>query len=224
MIAYSKAISAYNSQDSVNYGDIKLHHITESELKSIPTWVKNRPNENGCFHWRAPAFTSLQPDHIPVIGAEQFLELEEYAIILLGNLQEGDRLPIKMIPKNPFGYDIDYLTFQKYSHCFPTSHTYTHSENLVFTDKEGKKTTYKWLPIVYFSEKNHCLIKDLASIIGYWSMCRLNNNESLFLDLFKIIQRERCFHLKPNGQLFYKECFDEHDYPEKQGAIHSFGN
>lgn len=184
--AYNKAIE--DARKDLFSARERLHVITEEEKKSIPKSVLNKPNGVGKYFWRAPAFQYMD--------CSGFSDLEEQpmasiALIALGNLQSGDRVPFRMIPKKVCGYAMEYLTFEKYSHKFPTGRHYIHTETLNFTDKNGKVVRLQALPQTYYMDKTWDKIRGLASIISYWNMCRLSNEESMFLDLFKILQRER---------------------------------
>ena len=200
-LAYNKAIE--DARKDFFSARKHLHVITEEEKKSIPKSVINKPDGVGKYFWRAPAF-----QYLDCFG---FDDLEEQpmcsiALLVLGNLQSGDKVPFRMIPKRICGYDMEYLTFVKYTHKFPTGHHYIHSETLTFLDKEGKTVRFQSMPTVYYGDKVWSFIQGLASIISYWNMCRLSNEEDMFLDLFKILQRERTLGWKQDiGMTLYND-------------------
>lgn len=184
--AYNKAIE--DARKDLFSARKHLHVITDEEKKSIPKSVLNKPNGVGKYFWRAPAFQYMDCSGFYDLETQPMASI---ALIVLGNLQKGDRVPFRMKPRTISGYDMEYLTFEKYSHKFPSGKYYIHTETLNFIDSEGKAVRFQNMPTVYYGNKVWDKIQGLASILSYWNMCRLNNEESMFLDLFKILQRER---------------------------------
>ena len=218
-MAYSLAIFDLESQNRSWIGK-SLHHVSKEEKALVPSWVKNKSFETEKYFWRAPSFQTLKPDNVNIqIKDDRILDFEEYAIILLGNLKEGDRLPYKLVPTK-IGHTVEYLIFEKYNHCFPSRDVFIHTESLSFKTPNGDKKTFQNLPYGYYFKSNFEFIQDLASLLSYWSMCRLSNEEPMFFDLFSIIKRERCFSISNTGILCYKECLEEHEYKEKPNPIH----
>lgn len=185
LCAFSKACQDY--EKSTYQADRVLHKISDEELKSIPKEFKDKPSGVGRYFWRAFSFQYLEIDRCE--GDDPMLQ---YVQLLLGNLKPGDRLPVRMIPKKPFGYEMEFLTFVKYKHTFPTNRSYIHSETLTFTDISGKKVYFKGMPTYVFHDKIWYTVRRIADILSFWNSCRHSNNEELFGDLFNIIRRERC--------------------------------
>ncbi len=219
--AYSLAVSDLESQKR-SWTPRSLHKISKEEKSLVPSWVKNKSFKTGTYFWRAPSFQYLKPNNVNIqLNDDRILDFEEYAIILLGNLKEGDRLPYKLVPTK-LGHTVEYLIFEKYNHCFPSQDVFIHTESLCFKTQDDKKRVFRNLPQGYYFKSNFEFIQDLASLLSYWSMCRLNNRDSMFLDLFSIIKREHCFSISDNGGLCYRECFEDHEYIEKPNPIFSF--
>ena len=200
--AYSKALDTY--EKNVYSTDKILHEISDVELASIPKQYKNKPSGIGRYYWRAPAFQHLE------IGYSCEDPFREYAQLLLGDLQEGDRLPVRMKPKSPFGYEMEYLTFVGYKHTFPTNKHYIHAETLTFMDSFGKRVQIRGAPTYLFRDKSWDTVIRVADILSFWNMCRNSNEESLFGDLYKILLREKCLSWTKREGMIYHKDFENH--------------
>ena len=197
-IAFNKAIGDARNE---SYKPQKvLHVVTDEELKAMPKGVKNKPpKEPGTYCWRAPAFQELTV-------CEDVDPYEGYAEILLGNLKPGDKVPIRMVPKKPFGYDMEYLIFVKYAHTFPTCRHWCHDETLVFTDRGWKTKRFPAFVCKPYAKGNLELIQGLASVLSYWNMCRLCNDEPMFISLPDILAREKTLSWnRKDGMVYQKD-------------------
>ena len=204
--AYSKACGDYRDQDF--HPSRKLHQVTDEELKAMPRGVKDKPEGTGKFYWRAPAFQSL-------IATE--FDWTEYAGLILGCLEEGDRLPIKLKPAQ-IGHTMEYLTFVKYKHTFPTNRNCVHGETLTFLDGAGKKKTFKAMPM--YSKSNDELVRQVGDVLSFWSGCRWCNEDPLFLDLFKILQREKTLYYDvEEGFLNWNKSGTKHYFDEPKNRL-----
>lgn len=183
--------------------DLVLHKISDEEMKAIPKEFKDKPSGVGRYFWRSPSYQYLE-----IEGCEGDDPMIQYVQLLLGNLKHGDRLPVRMIPKKPFGYDMEFLTFVKYKHTFPTNRSYIHSETLTFTDSFGKHVYLKGMPTYVFRDRVWDTVRRIADILSFWNSCRTSNNEELFGDLFNIIRRERCLYWTRECGLHYHKDFE----------------
>jgi len=201
--AFSMACSEY--EKNTYKTDRVLHKISDDELKSIPKEFKDKPSGVGRYFWRAPSFQYLE-----IASCEGDDPMINYVQLLLGNLKPGDLLPVRMIPKKPFGYEMEFLTFVKYKHTFPTNRRYIHSETLTFTDSYGKKAYFKGMPTYVFRDKLWDTVRRIADILSFWNSCRNSNNEELFGDLFNIIRREKCLSWTREYGLQYHQDFERY--------------
>ena len=199
--AFSMACADY--EKSTYHGDRVLHKISDEELKAIPKEFKDKPSGVGRYFWRAPSY-----QHLEIDGCEGDDPMLCYVQLLLGNLKQGDRLPVRMLPKKPFGYEMEFLTFVKYKHTFPTNRSYIHSETLTFKDSSGKNVYFKRMPTYVFRDKVWETVRRIADILSFWNSCRTSNSEELFGDLFNIIRRERCLSWTRERGLHYHKDFE----------------
>lgn len=204
-LAWGMTVTEASSKASLEYEKEQLktirvlHTVTYEEIASLPKGIKNKPNHIGRYSWRAPAFQSL------LCGRHNNDPFIEYAELLLGCLKPGDKLPVKLRPKSPFGHYCEILTFEKYSHRFPTKKYWLHSETLTFRTENGKHNHFSAMPVCDYSDSNFGLICGVAEVLSHWNMCRLSNEEIMFGSLYDILKREKTLSWKRDFGMCYNQ-------------------